>query len=397
MVRVLLPLLLTTMMVLSGLLISGGSEGEADQKLTLVMMGDIVFNGNLGRLTETQGADYPFEEIHPYIEGADITLANLETPLSERGSPEEGKYCTFRMEPKTVESLKYAGIDAVSFSNNHCLDYGPDALNDTLDLLDEEGIGHAGIYFGDNIENAKIPRPLLITAGDLRIGLLAYTEDVSTHWRATDHYPGPMPLDRSLMESDIKASRDLVDLLIVSIHWRKWPQYTEEPEDKDIDLCHDVVDWGADIIMGHGPHTVHRVEGYKDSLILYSLGNVAMDNGNDTSDNSYITKVSIVDGKLDGLELIPIHKKSYRYIPMGTPIDRSYFDGYNISREEVLGMYDQDIYDLVDDEWGKNDIRMLYAISPWYLKGLLGLLLLEIILLFILIADHMVKGRPSKK
>ncbi|MGA1793420.1 MAG: CapA family protein [Thermoplasmatota archaeon] len=384
-------------LVVGSILIPSTSAEEGGQKLTIAMMGDIVFNSGLGSLTEIEGIEYPFEEIVPLIDDADITLANLESPISDKGSPEEGKSSPFRMDPWTVDSLKYAGIDAVSLSNNHCLDYGPEALNDTMDLLEKEGIGHTGIYFGKRIENATIPRPLLITAGDFRIGLLAYTEDVRSHWVANEHFPGPLPMNRKIMENDIRTARDHVDLLIISVHWRKWPQYTDRPEPGDIDICHDMVDWGADIIMGHGPHTVHQVEEYRGALILYSLGNVAMANGNRTSFYSYIAKVNIVDGRIDGLELVPIYRKSFRYIPMGTPIERSSAKGYNITREEIFRMYDKDIYGRVDDELSKNDIRILLAISPWYLKALLVLLLVAIVFMLVLISRSALERMSSRR
>ncbi|MBN1389662.1 MAG: CapA family protein [Candidatus Thermoplasmatota archaeon] len=374
-----LPLLLAFAMTISGLPIGEGSTGKESQDLLLVFMGDIALDGTLGRLTEVQGAEYPFEEILPHIDDADVTFANLESPVSTDGSPEEGKYCTFRMKPDSLESLRFAGIDEVSLSNNHCLDYGPEALNDTLVHLDQAGIAYAGIYYGETIENASVPRPTILISNEIRIGFLAYTEDVSDHWKAHDDLPGPMPLDRDLMEKDVKASRDLVDILIVSIHWRKWPQYTTGPEPQDIELCREIVDWGADIIMGHGPHTVHEIEEYKDSLIMYSLGNAAMDTGNDTSDRSYVAKVTISGGSVKGLELVPIYKRSYRYVPMGTPVERNSGTGLNVSREEVQNMYDVDTYDRVDSEWGKNDPRMIYATTPWYIKGLLVLLLLTVI------------------
>jgi len=59
--------------------------------------------------------------------------------------------------------------------------------------------------------------------------------------------------------------------LIISIHWRKWPQYTDGPYPEDKELCHHVIDWGADLIVGTGPHTVHEIEGYNGGLILYSI------------------------------------------------------------------------------------------------------------------------------
>ncbi|MEA3558231.1 MAG: CapA family protein [Candidatus Thermoplasmatota archaeon] len=359
-------------MAVSVLLFSSISvEAEDSREIKLVFMGDVVFDGEIGERIETYGTEYPFEKMMPCINDADLTFANLETPVSDRGQEEVGKYCTFRSDPETIGCLEDAGIDAVSLANNHCLDYSYDALNDTMECLDDAGIGHAGIWYDDPIENATLQRPVVLEAGGITFGFLAYTENVRDHWMATSELPGPMPLDRGLMERDIDHARDLVDVLIVSIHWRKWPQYTEAPEESDIELCHDVIDWGANMIMGHGPHTVHEVEGYNDGLIFYSLGNAAIDTADESSDHSYIAKVSVDgEGSISSLELIPTYKETHRYVPMGTPMGRDASMGFNISYEQVWDMYDKDIYDALDGEGGL-EVMLLLRDSPWYFKGFL--------------------------
>jgi len=128
-----------------------------------------------------------------------------------------------------VNCLKYAGVDVVSFANNHCLDYGPDALNDTLYYLDNAKILHPGIWYGDKIQNASLPRPDIVTVHGLRFGFLSYTENVSTEWQGAPGHAGPLPTSETLMFSDIKYSDPLVDVLVVSIHWRSGPNTRRRP------------------------------------------------------------------------------------------------------------------------------------------------------------------------
>jgi poly-gamma-glutamate synthesis protein (capsule biosynthesis protein) len=367
-------------------------DGPDAEGTVLVFMGDLAFNSMIDDRIVSQGREYPFEKMMKHIHDADLAFANLETPISERGHEEEGKYCTFRTGDEVVDSMVYADIDAVSLANNHCLDYGPDALNDTVSHLNGAGIEHAGLWYGNEVKNSKIPRPVIIDSDGLRFGFLAYTEDVRDHWMATDTRAGPMPLDRGLMEDDIEYASDRVDVLIVSIHWRKWPQYTEGPEPSDRELCRDVVDWGADIVMGHGPHTVHEVEGYGDGLILYSLGNAAMVTGNDTSDHSYIARVELAGSKLRSLELVPTYQETYRYVPMGAPITRSVEEGLNVTYEEVWGMYRNDIYDVVDDERDREWLIMVEEL-PWYAKSLLVVLLVTLITAVLLLGAAGIKRK----
>jgi poly-gamma-glutamate synthesis protein (capsule biosynthesis protein) len=368
-----------------------GQEDANEVDLEIVILGDMVFDGSLGDRIRSQGIEYPFELIRPHIKGADITLANLESPISERGKAEQGKYCTFRSRIETVECLVDIGIDAVSLSNNHCLDYGHDALNDTMEVLEENGIHHAGIWYDETIEDARIPRPVIMHRNGLKVGFLAYTEDVRDHWRANANKSGPMPIDPELMEYDIKFAKKLVDILIVSIHWRKWPQYTTGPEETDRILCKNTIDWGADIIMGHGPHTVHEIEEYGDGVIFYSIGNSAMINGHENASFSYIPKMILRDGELFSFELIPIVLGTVRYVPEGTPITRTEVSGFNVSNEEIWMMYDNDIYDLMDEEKGIREWRILLEDSPWYLKILLILLLSLILILILIILFTMIR------
>jgi poly-gamma-glutamate synthesis protein (capsule biosynthesis protein) len=369
-------ILMTVAMSLS----SFTSSYEA-QNIELIFMGDIVIDGTLEERMISQGVGYPFDPILTYIRDGDARFANLEAPISDRGEEEAEKYCTFRSKPGAENVLEHAGIDMVSLANNHCLDYGPKALNDTMEILEESGIGHGGIWFGESMDNSTIPRPAILTVKGLDIGFLAYTENVRDHWSAGYQRPGPLPLEQVTMMDDIENCVNEVDLLVVSIHWRKWPQYTEGPEDKDRILCRNLIDNGVDIIMGHGPHTVHEVEQYKDGLILYSLGNVAMNAGNRSSYNSYIAKVGVSDDTISSLELVPLKRETYRYVPMGTPIKRTSDQGYNVSYAEIWDMYENDIYHLTDKEKGWNEFRILIMDSPLYIKVLLIIAALLIVLL----------------
>lgn len=378
------------------------AQAEQERETIALFMGDVVLDGVMGDLIQARGFDYPFAGMKPMLDTSDITFANLETPISDQGEPEEDKYCTFRSSPGTLNSLTYAGIDAVSLANNHCLDYGYDAMNDTMYYLDRVNIAHAGIWYADMIENASIPRPAIVRRNGLDFGFLSYTEDVRGHWNADSQSAGPMPTSPSLMERDIKYSRDIVDVLVVSIHWRKWEdnvpghQYTTAPMDEDRELCRNAIDWGADIIMGHGPHVVHEIEGYNDGLILYSLGNAVMNNNYEVTYNSYLARVSLMGSDISEVTLIPTQKEAYRYVPKGTPLTEEVSDGMNITRDDILGMYSNNIYtNDHEDDFEKNAWYIFRMSDPIYYKALslLVFLVSVAVIIFILYRVLLNKGR----
>jgi poly-gamma-glutamate capsule biosynthesis protein CapA/YwtB (metallophosphatase superfamily) len=86
---------------------------------------------------------------------ADLFVLNLECCISDRGEPVHGKVFTFRAQAAAVETLRHLGVNCVTLENNHALDYGPDALQDTLAYLREAGIAYAGA--GEDVEEARAP------------------------------------------------------------------------------------------------------------------------------------------------------------------------------------------------------------------------------------------------
>ena len=96
-------------------------------------------------------------------------------------------------------------------------------------------------------------------------------------------------------------------------------------------------------------------------------------------------KVCLIDNEINELELIPIKRETYRYVPMGTPILRDLSAGFNVTYDQIWKMYEVDTYDVIDDEDGLNELRIIIQDSPWYLKLLLSITLLLLVSLFTLI------------
>ena len=94
--------------------------------------------------TVGSGTAAPLAAVATQLAAADVAIGNLESPLSSGGSHDGDKDYTFRGDPRGIAALELAGFDAVSLGNNHALDWGAEALADTVALLDESGIGHAG-------------------------------------------------------------------------------------------------------------------------------------------------------------------------------------------------------------------------------------------------------------
>lgn len=199
---------------------------------------------------------------------ADLAFANLETPVSVRGKPAE-KTFAFRSKPETLGGLIFAGIDGVSLANNHILDYGQDAMLDTLVHLDKYKIGHTGA--GSNIGQAF--KPYVKTVKGKRIAVLGASRVLSgPSWHAGKDTPGAASAyTAEPLLSAIKKSAKDNDYTVVYLHWNE--EFKDYPEKYARTLAKQMIDSGADIILGAHSHCLMGIEYYKHKPIYYSLGN----------------------------------------------------------------------------------------------------------------------------
>ena len=291
---------------------------------------------NVGDLMNIKGVNYPFDEVKSSLNG-DITFGNLENPATDEKTQFLVKDYPFKAKPSSISGLSYAGFDIVSIANNHIMDYGPQGAQDTVDNLEGQDMLSVGLWHGQNADTDRITRPVIIELEGMKVGYLAYTDGVPPSCTATNTSIGPLPMDMAIIEADITYSAPLVDILVVSIHWVYQPQYNTTEAVWQKNIAHNIIDFGADIIVGTGPHVLQGIEGYNNGLIMYSLGNFVFDIKEGTTYlNNYpqlqyssvnemnteifksmIVKVRVTPSSVDSLRLTPI----FRYDSANTDLD----------------------------------------------------------------------------
>ena len=232
--------------------------------MNVLMLGDLAFTGLISE--EPEQNIKRFIEVAPILNSADLVFANLEVPVKAGESKNEYKSLIHYSLPEpTNDLLKFLNVTCVSLANNHVFDCGMPGLVATINILDELDIFHTGAgWLPEHVE------PAMITTNNIRIAFFAYVDDSTNP--ETEHFPelliNNFEIERVI--SDIKAVRSLVDKIIISIHWGKDYSnfYTKEQQD----LARKLIFAGADIIMGHHPHTIQPYEWFNDKLIFYSLG-----------------------------------------------------------------------------------------------------------------------------
>ena len=269
-----MPKIFKIILLLSDLLICGYFSPAlwAADYFSLVAVGDIMMgsHGPRGVLPPNDGRDL-FDGVLPHLKEGDIVFGNLEGPLLDEGGvgrcqETKSPWCfEFKMPTRYGLYLKQAGFTVLSVANNHTLDYGTEGIKRTLEILSALGIPPAG---GQAVALQKVKGK--------RIALVGFSYRLSPYSWSILEINNAQELIRKLKES--------YDLVIVSFHGggegRNALQIMNENEiflgeDRGnvILFSRSVIEAGADLVLGHGPHVLRAVEVYKKKLIVYSLGN----------------------------------------------------------------------------------------------------------------------------
>jgi len=262
---------------------------------TIAMVGDIFLQEAL-----PQRADLAV--VTALLQSAEIAFGNLETPVSERGTPID-KWINMRMPPALLSEVVDMGFDIVTLANNHMWDFGEVAFFDTLGHLGEQGLPYVGA--GADLDEAW--RPEFIPVGDITVAFLGAASTLGPGSAAAAGRPGVAPIqvsesyhldppasleqpgsapyvctrawreDVGRAAAAIEAARAEADFVVLALHWGVppfWrPRFQDGLADYQIQVGHALIEAGADVIVGHHPHSLQAVEVHRGKPIFYSLGN----------------------------------------------------------------------------------------------------------------------------
>ncbi|MEW6430850.1 MAG: CapA family protein [Myxococcota bacterium] len=267
----LVPLLLVALAQTNPAASRGETAGERGAALRLRAVGDMMLGTTVpeGKLPPDDGA-HLLDAVIPLMKDADLTFANLEGPLCDSGESSKcrkgGNCFAFRSPTAYVKYFVAAGVDLASTANNHSGDFGEACRRETERTLDAAGIAWSGPpgSIGKTTVNGK------------RVALVAF------HTSGSCNDVNDLPAAKKLVA---KAKAD-ADVVIVSFHGGAEgtgatrvkdgaERYLGENRGDLKAFTHGVIDAGADVVIGHGPHVLRGMELYKGHLIAYSLGNFA--------------------------------------------------------------------------------------------------------------------------
>lgn len=251
------------------------------------------------------------------LKNADVRIINLETSITCNDQPAD-KSIHYRMHPQNVSCLQSVDINCCVLANNHIMDWSEAGLLETLNTLDDAGIGYAGA----GRDEAEAAKPYIFSMpGKGRILVFAFglpSSGIPSYWRATETQPGIQYLpDLSLRSAgmigdQVRSIKVPGDIVIISLHWGgNWGYNIPEGQ---INFARNLIDHaGADVIHGHSSHHFKAMEVYREKLILYGCGDLINDYEGISGHKPfrgehgliYMLKVDHIHGKLESLQLIP--------------------------------------------------------------------------------------------
>ena len=258
---------------------------EAEERVSFVAVGDNLIHKAVYRTAEEHaknGKDYDFhycyELVADKVKAADLAFINQETVICNGEFEISGANLNFNSPNELGDDLIDIGFDIISMANNHVLDKGSSGMRACLDYWDKQVAKNPGLLVLGAYRDYQDMYDYRITeVNGIKIGVLAYTDHTNGYALPGDSEMRiPYLGDSELLEKQIKELDKLVDCVVISAHWGE--EDTHVIREKDKNLARNMVDWGADIIIGTGPHTLQSMEYLErgdgtEGFVYYSLGN----------------------------------------------------------------------------------------------------------------------------
>lgn len=328
-----------------------GFVREADPvRFTVSASGDILIHTLLWEraLANGGGSTYDFapffEEIAPWVAGADLALCHQETTL---GPPPPASYPLFNTPEELATSIRESGWDACDTASNHALDQGEEGISSTVGAFERAGVRQTGSFTSPR----RREQPTILKVNGVRLGLVAYTD-------ATNGIPLPQPWAVNLSDDPGDAERVIADAkrarkagaeaVIVNMHWGD--ENSTEPNELQLELAGRLTRSPAiDVIVAQGPHVVQPIRRVNGKFVVFSEGNLVSNQSPtyglpaETQDGLVALLDFVADGKgvrVERVRYVPtwVRPGDYTVLPARPSADPAYADSLRDSYERTVGI-----------------------------------------------------------
>lgn len=296
------------------------------QDIVLVFAGDIYLSDYVTKQYDQLGIDGILsKDLQEEFKSADASMVNQEFTFSTRGTKAQDKQYTFRVNPSYAKVFTDMGIDIVTLANNHSMDFGIEALQDSFTTLEDSGILYSGA--GNDLEEARDIK--YIENQNKTLAFLSASRVIPVPgWNAGSNKAGMLTTyDPTYLVEDIKEARENSDYVVVYVHWGI--ERATKPKEYQRNLAKAYIDAGADIIIGSHPHVLQGIEYYNGKPIVYSLGNFMFYNA---ISQTAVLKVTVNEENNATLKLLPAKAENAK---TSFITSENMIDGFYESMEEI--------------------------------------------------------------
>lgn len=269
--------------------------------VSVTITGDILLDRGVRKVIEQKGTDAVFSPfVDSVFQSSDIVIGNLECPATKIKEP-SFKQFIFRAEPEWLFTLKRHGITHLNLANNHSVDQGRAGLVDTRENVVSAGMIPIGA--GRTMEEAA--RPVLLNSSPRKVYVLASLQLALENFAYLSEKPSVSQEDFDTLVERVRhlRSSEPDSYIIVTLHWGG--EHTLQPVTIQRVRAHQLIDAGADALIGHHTHTLQTIEEYKGKPIYYSIGNFIFDQRKPVNTKACMVKLTITK-ESSHVETIPV-------------------------------------------------------------------------------------------
>jgi len=277
-------------------------ESHNGQDVSIIFTGDVSLNNKLEQLMIYNCQEFFDEDLVDIFKEANYRIFNLESVLSKSEERASKAGPNLKSDPRTINAIKHLNFNLACLANNHILDFGENALIDTIKILEKNNISYTGITSADKKEYSFI-----LEINSIKFGIINFAEaDESA--KSKDKI-GANDLSPSLIKREIKNVKNKVDFIVIILHAGR--EYVQIPSPRIYNFYKELIDFGAHLVIGHHPHEYQGIKIYKNSIIAYSLGNFIFSSSKKLSkkhpqvNKGFFLRISFNKEKIINYEIFP--------------------------------------------------------------------------------------------
>jgi len=262
------------------------------EDVSIAVTGDVMFARKMPDVLSLDSS--PFKGVRSVTSKVDLLLINFENAATSSGDALKGDVA-LKCSPDFVKLARANNLTVAALANNHAFDYGVDGMRDTVDNLKNADITPIGAGNSESEAHQAVVKDV----NGRKITILnymdsdnfkEYSQDVMPYAKGSN--PGYSAYNSDDAKKQIGENNDS-DLIIAYMHFGN--EYSTSPNDNQVKIAHELIDYGADVVIGSHPHVPQGIEMYNGKPIFYSLGNFIFDQSNPDTHVAYFVKINLVN------------------------------------------------------------------------------------------------------